>query len=281
MFDHPIIDVGLGLIFLYVILSLLASSVQEWIASIFGLRSRNLRAGIKNFVGEDYALKIYNHPLIRSLSKDKKLPSYIKPDTLSKVLLDVLAKDDKDESRVTQKTEGIRPIIRKINDDHPLKEILEALIDDGAETYNNLQANLANWFDEGMSRISGWYKRKVKGIIFLIAALVVVVTNASSIHIAEELWQNEHLRLQIAAQAQLAVDGGINNISAIEQIENQTFPIGWKGSPENLWDFLKMLLGWIITAAAVSLGAPFWFDLLSKVANLRGSGGQVQTKSPS
>ncbi|WP_129780789.1 peptidoglycan-binding domain-containing protein [Peristeroidobacter soli] len=36
-----------------------------------------------------------------------------------------------------------------------------------------------------------------------------------------------------------------------------------------------MLLGWIITAIAVTLGAPFWFDILSKVVKLRGSGPRI------
>ena len=31
MLDHPIIDVTLGLVFFYVVLSLVASAVQEWI----------------------------------------------------------------------------------------------------------------------------------------------------------------------------------------------------------------------------------------------------------
>ncbi len=34
MFEHPILDIGLGLVFFYVILSLVASAVQEWIASV-------------------------------------------------------------------------------------------------------------------------------------------------------------------------------------------------------------------------------------------------------
>ena len=33
----------------------------------------------------------------------------------------------------------------------------------------------------------------------------------------------------------------------------------------------KSLLGWIITAIALSMGAPFWFDLLNKLMKLRGS----------
>ena len=35
---------------------------------------------------------------------------------------------------------------------------------------------------------------------------------------------------------------------------------------------LAKLLGLILTVLAVSPGAPFWFDLLSKLANVRGSG---------
>ena len=32
------------------------------------------------------------------------------------------------------------------------------------------------------------------------------------------------------------------------------------------------ILGWLITALAVSLGAPFWFDLLNRLVKLRGTG---------
>jgi hypothetical protein len=34
---------------------------------------------------------------------------------------------------------------------------------------------------------------------------------------------------------------------------------------------LQSLVGWILTALALSLGAPFWFDLLNKLMKLRGS----------
>jgi hypothetical protein len=32
------------------------------------------------------------------------------------------------------------------------------------------------------------------------------------------------------------------------------------------------LLGWIVTVLAISIGAPFWFDLLNKFVNLRSAG---------
>jgi len=36
--------------------------------------------------------------------------------------------------------------------------------------------------------------------------------------------------------------------------------------------FLTVLGGWLATIAALSLGAPFWFDLMNKVANVRSAG---------
>ena len=65
MLDSPMIDVAIGLVFFYVTLSLLCSSIQEIIASVLGLRSRNLRRGIRNLVGNEYAQALYDHPLIK------------------------------------------------------------------------------------------------------------------------------------------------------------------------------------------------------------------------
>lgn len=91
----------------------------------------------------------------------------------------------------------------------------------------------------------------------------------------------------------------LNDLSALEQAG---LPIGWSaaglptvfddGCPEldaagkragerctttSYWlakggNFLFATLGWFITAVAVTLGAPFWFDLLGKLVKLRGSG---------
>jgi hypothetical protein len=78
---------------------------------------------------------------------------------------------------------------------------------------------------------------------------------------------------------------------AIENTEHvlRSLPIGWScpepgpGKTFHYWTCaedelskltLVQLLGWILTAAALSLGAPFWFDMLNKFINLRGAGGK-------
>ena len=279
MFDHPAIDIVLGLILFYIVLSLVASAVQEWIASLFGLRSKNLSAGIDRLIGDQYAQKIYGHPLIKNLAKENKLPSYIAPETLSTVLLEVIAKDNANKSYVTCTADEVRSAIGKIDPNHPLREIFDTWLTNGEDLANVLKKRLAGWFDEGMTRISGWYSRRVKVIIFIIAAAVTIATNASSIHLAEQLWSNDALRTQIAAQAQsVAGQPAPESDSAEVLAQLETFPIGWDQLPDGFVDWLKTILGWGITIAAISLGAPFWFDLLGKVANLKGSGGKAKSE---
>ena len=111
MFDHPIIDVGLGLIFFYVVLSLVASAIQEWIASLCALRSKTLRSGVQNLVGDVYAKKVYEHPLVKNLSKANKLPSYIAPETLSAVLLEVIAKESNGKSYVAHTAQEAKTLV--------------------------------------------------------------------------------------------------------------------------------------------------------------------------
>ncbi|MBK7407801.1 MAG: hypothetical protein IPJ40_06805 [Saprospirales bacterium] len=39
--------------------------------------------------------------------------------------------------------------------------------------------------------------------------------------------------------------------------------------------WLHKAFGWLVTAIAISLGAPFWFDMLRKMVNIRSSGKAV------
>ncbi len=64
---------------------------------------------------------------------------------------------------------------------------------------------------------------------------------------------------------------------------NTSIPIGWgqadvescrKAHPNGCWllyYLLEKLPGFIVTILALNLGAPFWFDVLGKIANLRSS----------
>jgi hypothetical protein len=59
-------------------------------------------------------------------------------------------------------------------------------------------------------------------------------------------------------------------------VANLPLGIGWTSVspvPVDFWGWLIKLVGWVLTGVAVTLGAPFWFDLLRKLLSLKGSGG--------
>ncbi len=166
MLDHPIVDVALGLILLYTVLSLFASVVKEWISTFLGLRAKNLKKGIQTLIGADYAAKLYDHPLVSTLATEKKLPSYIGSGTFASALVDLLAHGEEDQStadpeddRSTDDSEGdAARLIRNVSGDPVLGRALRALSSTGAETVAQLRTEIAAWFDDGMNRVSGWYR---------------------------------------------------------------------------------------------------------------------------
>ena len=282
MLDHPVVDVALGLALLYSVLSLVASVVKEWVSTLLSLRAKNLRKGIGTLIGDDYAQRLYGHPLVSTLAKDKKKPSYIGADTFASALVDLLAQDE-DGNPVVAMGDKAAKLVDRLGDDSALKPPLRALTNLGAETVDDLRRQVAGWFDEGMNRVSGWYRRQTQLIIFAIGAVVAVSANASTVHVVQDLWRDDALRYAIAQEAVAVASDTVSADSAqVADAILQSFPLGWEGEDpfgllEGVQDWgagtwLAHVLGWFFTAAAVSLGAPFWFDLLSKVAKLRGTG---------
>jgi hypothetical protein len=57
-----------------------------------------------------------------------------------------------------------------------------------------------------------------------------------------------------------------------EQLAKQVNPL----LPNNKWPsvlgIIKLFFGWLLSAAAIAMGAPFWFDLLGKFINVRNAG---------
>ena len=226
MLDSPIVDVAMGLVFFYVTLSLVCSSIQEIIASLFGLRSRNLKKGIENLIGNEYAEAMYDHPLIKGLRKPKKLPSYIKPELFSTVLIDMISRDTTDENAIDTAAKDVRDLIAKIDANNPTRELLLSLVDNANPSVEELRERLADWFDAGMDRVAGWYKRQVKYFLIGVAAIVTVAVNADSIRMVEQLWQDDALRTAIATAAEQAVANG-----DLSQVDEQN---GAQGLPDRL-----------------------------------------------
>jgi hypothetical protein len=140
-----------------------------------------------------------------------------------------------------------------------------------------------------MDRATGWYKRKVQIILFVIALAIAAGLNADTINVADRLARDEALRAHVVAQAQKAGSSDAETNPTAEDVETQIaaarasgLPMGWGG--ENIPNYPLLgvigekLAGFVLTAFALVLGAPFWFDLLGKFARLRSTGNRVGTE---
>jgi len=283
MLGSPIIEVALGLAFVYLILSLVCSALNELLAGWLRLRSKNLEQGIRNMLndpeGTDIAGKLYQHALVTALGKGRgaQKPSYMPPRVFATALLDIL-KFTSPES-TTRTAARMREAIADI-DSPSLQESLRTLLDEAEGDVKAFRVSLERWFDDAMDRASGWYKRKIQLVLLALAAALTVVLNADTLQIGDTLLRDDAARAALVARAERFAaapeDTAAAPLAELQrlnaEIQQSRIPLGWKGVPDGFGGWVAKIGGLILTALAVSLGAPFWFDLLSRVSSLRASG---------
>ena len=245
------------------VMSLSVTAAQEWVSSLFKLRGKNLEKGIKHLVGHDIAEEFYNHPLMRTMGSK---PSYLKSKIFSKILIDIIDSDKK----VLNENKNIEKFIEKISNPK-LKRVFQSL-DIQAD---NLENQISEWFDAGMERASGWYQRRVQLCSILISSVLVIGMNANTITIAKTLWEDDVLRSEAVKAVEKISEKDPSNINDKKKEEvkkaKSLFPLGWSDFVWSWSWFFESIIGWLITIAAMSLGAPFWFDLIGKISNIRNS----------
>jgi hypothetical protein len=164
---------------------------------------------------------------------------------------------------------------------HPVKEPLLALARQATGSLDRFRANVEQWFDDAMDRMSGWYKRRVQVALLVYAIAVVVLLNVDSITLTRSLWTDGVLRSAVVAtadQRQGQEPGAV--VDELGRLNALQLPIGWTGAggdprrqlPDDPAGVGLKLLGLAVTVGALSAGAPFWFDALNRIAKLRSSG---------
>jgi len=128
----------------------------------------------------------------------------------------------------------------------------------------NLRADLAGWFDSGMERVSGAYKRRTQLICLILGLLIAAFLNIDSFHLFKSLWQHPTLAAQISMPDTTTAGEALEELKAL--------PIGWKEAPAFDAGLLLLFAGWLVTASSALFGAPFCFDLLQRMVQLRGTG---------
>jgi hypothetical protein len=329
MSGFPILDLVVGIIFVYFLLSIISSSAIEMILT--GLKARAALL-------EEWLFKIFDKPIqqpdgttlrlgqaimdhcsVTALSKEKKSTSYIDAKNFTSALLEKITFDPLNPKQIAKNVdEFIAAIDNTTILSTEFQRVLLTYANEAKDTYNALtektvseielfRGKIENWYDSSMDRITGELKRRYSRRATLFVAIVVTIfLNADSIALAKYLYSNPEARTKIAMQAydatkdtalirqvqQLKTNGDtsaehikniitkkIADIDKSKQGLSDVMPLTWKaGELRNVQGKLSPRLifakitGLLATILAIMMGAPFWFDLLNKISNMRGTG---------
>src|SRR5215472_3701835 len=324
----PLLDVAIGMAFIYLLLSLICSSVSEGLESFLRNRATDLESGIRNLLGDrpgswwnsflpwvnsvsaaSITREFYRHPLIRSLfGKETRLPAYIPSRAFALAVMDMTTGGTLLQG-ATQPSPGSsgRAFVNDVNGiaiPESLKRAIQGLVIAADGDAQQARANIEEWFNASMDRVSGWYKARTQKILFAIGVVVTVVVNADSLAMFRNLSVSKNLQTIVSSAQSAGAAGMPQNVNVqqtVKELKNLDLGNGWafentqsgnidetKIPPDFkgvscktelrpceapiLWSFHLLFvhgIGWLITAAALALGAPFWFDTLNRIIVVR------------
>lgn len=234
MINSGVLDIVTGLVFIYLLYSLLATIIQEIIASNFGFRGKMLERAIFRMLEDDNKFnsrfksifylfrksgnggrrktpsgEFYNHPLIKFLGEDNSCnkPAYLNKHCFSKVMVDLLRGDEikpgDDPKVMIQKALDERQTNwgnARISDE--TLSFLRSIWVDAEGDITKFRTSLENWFDETMDRASGWYKKHTQFVLFFVGLAIAIVFNVDTLKIVDKLEKDPKLREQLIQQVE-------------------------------------------------------------------------------
>ena len=154
MLGSTVLETAIGLIFLFLGVSLLTTAIQEFIASVTHLRALTLKAGLKSIIVDgQQGLALYQalirHPVI---APTRVTPSYVSAEQFSTAIIHLLGGGGAVPSAVS----SLRVAAQNMPDS-PIKAVVASMFREGEETLDNFEQRLQHWFDQSMERVSGIY----------------------------------------------------------------------------------------------------------------------------
>jgi len=272
--NNAAIDVATGLILMYLLLSLSCTFINEMIATAFGLRAKTLEGALARLIDvPQLHADFYNHGLIdagRVASRSHHV-SYISGQSFALGLLAAL-----DRGKTIPTFESLLGCMQKLPDSN-IRDVIFVSMVAADGSIAGLRDNLACWFDQAMDRLGGHYNRRLKAVSLAVGITLAAAVNADTVTVSHALWRDGVLRAELLASAGNLPASRHPPVAEAMQAEYilRPLPVGWHfpiAFHHTLSCWLSKIAGLLMTGLALSLGAPFWFDLLSKCMNLRGTG---------
>lgn len=238
-----------------------------------------------------------------AFKRRQNLPTYIPSANFAVAALSLLAPTGTDGNAApgVLSVASLREAAAKI-ENKQLQTMLLTALDGAQDDIDVARKNLETWYNSSMDRVSGIYKRRTQLITFGLGLFAAGLFNIDAIRVANHLATDQTYREAIVKDAAtfLKAPDAYGQAADSEtlkerldtvrtQVEQSGFAIGWACTPidkcisadddpkdpvkeaavNRPFNGLSTFGGWLVTALAVSLGAPFWFDVLNKFMVVR------------
>jgi hypothetical protein len=234
MFNSIALNVVIGLIFIFLLYSLLATVISEMIASVLGLRARTLKSAISRMLNDEKvqsffkrfwnSLRImktpdneiingfYNSPEIKYLGGTGLFskPSFIKASSFSKTLVDELAGPGKVTSeRITAVLKASAHQaghngagVTRVPIDRESAEYVLTLWEEAEADVVRFKKLIEDWFNRTMEQASEWYKRKIQLVLLVLGFCMAWFFYADTFQIVKTLSKDKDAREQLVLLAE-------------------------------------------------------------------------------
>lgn len=252
--------------------------------------------------GESWSDAFYRHPLVEGLRTRSvlvgrpRLPSYIPSHIFAATLLDLIAPAD---ARGPAAFRAVRESVLALP--APLQRPLLLIVDEADGDVGRLRRGIERWFSDAMERVTGMYKRYMQWITITVAIVVTLAANANSTRIWSAFANGPALRAAAVSMAtpllssrastgsepappagdsvRMRLDSLASAVDRIGEAMEVGIPMGWlRGRLGDVTYWRASVMGWLLTVIAISLGAPFWFDVLNKFVMVRSAGRAPEEK---
>jgi hypothetical protein len=261
MFGSRILEVAIGITFVFLLVSMICSAIREGIESWRKSRAAFLEQGIRELLHDPHAVGIvrsmYTHPLIyglyaaeyrprsasrrpTALTRGDNLPSYIPSRNFALALLDIAARGAGTDGAASGPTAPVLTLeLARANvfnlENGPVQRVVLGAIDTAHGDMEQAIASLVAWYDSAMDRVSGAYKRATQKLLLGVGITVAVVLNVNIIAIAHHLFRDDVERATLVAHAESVardssfLDGGsqAQYARARSALDSLRLPIGW------------------------------------------------------
>lgn len=238
---------------------------------------------------------LFDSPLLASMQSRRvrpfgtgsvRNPQYVSAQMFARALIDLLVPSEPDGN--VPAVVDIKALAAAVDalPSPTLRRQLTAFLAAAGGHVDAFEQSLEHWYDEEMAKISGWYKRWARVALGITGLIVAVLLNLDTLQVARSLYVDTPIQQAVIATAdtgtlcQNVPDQAACVTGQLAKLKAEALPIGWPdpafGSP---WSIILKIIGWGVTAFAVSFGAPFWFEALSKLGSLRNTGTRPEDRA--